>query len=74
MAHVDDIISRVRAEAAKIAPATMAREAGLGINTLRGIHSEDWNPRVETLRKLEQYLERREQEAEGDPHPENRAA
>jgi transcriptional regulator with XRE-family HTH domain len=70
MAHVDDIISRVRAEAERTKPATLAREAGLGINTLRGLHSANWNPRVETLRKLEQYLERRERDAP----PEQRVA
>lgn len=58
MAHVDDIISRVRAKARDIRPATMAREAGLGVNTLRGLNSERWNPRAETLRRLERYLER----------------
>lgn len=57
MAHIDEIISRVRATAERIKPATMAREAGLSVNALRGLHSDKWDPRAQTLRKLEVYLD-----------------
>lgn len=35
----------------------LATEAGLHQNTLRYFDREDWNPRVETLRKLEAIAE-----------------
>jgi 3,4-dihydroxy 2-butanone 4-phosphate synthase/GTP cyclohydrolase II len=39
----------------------LARAAGLHANSLRAIDETDWNPTNETLRKLADYLETREQ-------------
>lgn len=38
----------------------LARAAGLHANSLRRLDEPDWNPTAETLRKLDQYLTKRE--------------
>lgn len=39
-----------------IAPATLARAAGLHANTLRDLNSPDWNPRWETIEAVEKAI------------------
>ncbi|WP_439532530.1 3,4-dihydroxy-2-butanone-4-phosphate synthase [Polymorphobacter sp.] len=39
----------------------LARAAGLHANSLRALDDHDWNPTAETLRKLEDYLDSRDQ-------------
>ncbi len=58
MNEVDQTIAKVRTEAQQqgLRPATLARRSGLALNTLRDMYSPDWNPRVETLRKVLQAL------------------
>ena len=34
----------------------MAKEAGLSVNAVNGIHDNFWNPTFRTLNKLEAYL------------------
>ncbi|NIA72300.1 hypothetical protein HBA54_27290 [Pelagibius litoralis] len=59
MSDIDRLIARVRDAATQrgLRPATLARMSGLALNTLRDMHSQDWNPRIETLRKVEAALE-----------------
>ena len=37
-------------------PARLAREAGLGVNTLRDLNSKDWSPQYSTLRRLTDFI------------------
>jgi ribosome-binding protein aMBF1 (putative translation factor) len=57
---VDVIIRRVRSAAR--APGwnrfRLAEEAGLGINALRNINTDDFNPKADTLRKLDPIIRR----------------
>lgn len=57
------VIDRVRALVADGVETRsgLARAAGLHANSLRALDDADWNPTAETLRKLEDYLGRREQ-------------
>lgn len=59
MSTIDQLVTKVRTEAARrgIRPATLARLSGLSLNTLRGMYGSDWNPRIETLRKIEATLD-----------------
>jgi ribosome-binding protein aMBF1 (putative translation factor) len=43
--------------------ATLARHANLHPNTLRRMDCADWSPRYDTLRALEDLIERWEQDA-----------
>ena len=56
--NIDAVLARLRAFAAHRdwAPSRFAVEAGLAPNTLRDFHSPDWNPRPETIRKLEALI------------------
>lgn len=54
---------RAYAKAQKIKPATLARLAGLHANALRGLHDDDWNPRADTLQKVEEAIERHSRQA-----------
>jgi ribosome-binding protein aMBF1 (putative translation factor) len=57
---VDRLLSRVRRAAR--APGwnrfRLAEEAGLGINALRNVFTPDFNPKADTLRKLEPVIRR----------------
>ncbi|MBB6227122.1 3,4-dihydroxy 2-butanone 4-phosphate synthase/GTP cyclohydrolase II [Polymorphobacter multimanifer] len=57
------LISRVRnlVAAGEETRSGLARAAGLHANSLRNLEDDDWNPTTETLRKLEDYLGKREQ-------------
>lgn len=54
---------RAYAKAKGLKPATLARLAGLHANALRGLHDQNWNPRADTLQKVEQAIERHERAA-----------
>lgn len=55
--HIDQIIARVRkAIEAGETHGSLARKAGLHRNALYGFDQADWNPKADTLRKLEQIL------------------
>lgn len=56
---IDQSIARIRQFAADrgLRRARLAREAGLHPNTLRGFHDPEWNPQIETIRKLEAYVD-----------------
>ena len=54
----DQIKARARAELQKpkMTPSGLAKAAGLHENTLRGMDGDEWKPSLDTLRKLEMYL------------------
>lgn len=73
----NSLIARVRAFAASKnwKPAKFAKAAGLHTNTLRNFDSDDWNPTLDTLRKLEAVIERDGANApSNDTTPEGAAA
>jgi len=51
-------VARIRSYVRKsgIKPGALARQAGLGRNTLRDIDQASWNPRLQTLRQLEALI------------------
>lgn len=55
---LDLVIARVRAyaKAKGWAPSRFAIEAGLSPDALRALHRDDWNPRADTLEKLEALI------------------
>ena len=65
MNEIDQAITKVRTEAATrgLRPATLARMAGLSANALRNTHHPDWDPRIETLRKVLSVLDEAESAA-----------
>lgn len=46
----------------KMAPATLAKRAGLSPNALRGVRREDWSLRTDTLGKVQEAIEQIERE------------
>lgn len=58
MSEIDRVIERIRAyrETEGLTRSALALRAGLHKNTLRGMDEENWNPPVETVRKLEALL------------------
>lgn len=60
MSSVGTTIAQVRAYAAaqKLKPATLAKLAGLHANALRDMFSDTWNPRADTLQKVEAAITR----------------
>ena len=57
-ATIDQSIARIRAyaDAHGWRKSRLAKEAGMQDTTLRGFDTSDWNPTVETLRKLEAII------------------
>lgn len=55
---VESALARVRAFAKHRgwAPSRLAIESGLAPNTLKALHDEEWNPRVDTLRSIEAII------------------
>ena len=55
---VANSVARIRSYVRKsgIKPGALARQAGLGRNTLRDIDQASWNPRLQTLRQLEALI------------------
>lgn len=53
-----EVVARIRAYLTEtgVRPKTLARECGLGDETLRHVFREDWNPRLETLRAVERHI------------------
>lgn len=43
-----------------IAPSRMAVMSGLHKNTLRGVHTDEWSPRLDTIIKLQQTIKKEE--------------
>jgi predicted transcriptional regulator len=68
MTEIDELISKVRTEAAarNLRPATLARMAGLSANTLRNMDDPDWDPRSETLRRILEALGERPEASQSD--------
>ncbi len=65
MPHSDPSLTLIERVRHVIADGTMsrsglARAAGLHANSLRRMEEADWNPTAETLRKLDQYLAKRD--------------
>ncbi len=58
MTYIENSIARIRAyiEALGLTDKQAARTAGLHGNTLRHLHDPGWNPRAETLKKLEAMI------------------
>lgn len=58
MSSIDHSIQRIKAFAktAGLKPRQLALKAGLHGNSLRDFDSEEWNPHVETVRKLEAVI------------------
>ncbi len=53
-----EVVARIRAflTGTGMRPKTLARECGLGDETLRHVFRDDWNPRLETLRAVERHI------------------
>lgn len=59
MLFIDQSIERIRrfVRRRKVSKAALARAAGLHPNTLRELHLDGWDPRLSTIRKLEDYID-----------------
>jgi hypothetical protein len=55
---IDAVLDRIRAYAVaeKLAPATLARLAGISEVATRGMHSTDWSPRMHSIRALSRLI------------------
>ena len=56
--EIDGAIARIKAYAAARgwSKSRLAKEAGIGDTTLRHFAQPDWNPTIETLRRLEAII------------------
>lgn len=53
---IDAIVTRIREHARTRSLRSLASEAGIHDGSLRRLGSEDWNPRLQTLRALERVV------------------
>lgn len=60
MARLDDIVRRIKDQALEPgwSKSRLAIESGLHPNALRSMDDPGWDPRLETLQKLERTLDR----------------
>ena len=58
-ANLSAVLFRVRQYALDraVPMGQLAEEAGLGLNTLRKMHTPEWNPTARTLSRLERLVE-----------------
>lgn len=58
MNNIDTAINRIRAyaKAEGIKKTALAKAAGLGDTTLRYLDSDDWNPTINIVRKIEEII------------------
>ena len=60
-ASLNAVLLRVRQYALKraVPMGQLAEEAGLGLNTLRKMHTTEWNPTARTISRLEILMEKK---------------
>lgn len=58
MTNIDSLIGKLRSAfvSSGLTKVALAKKAGLHINTLQHLESKEWNPKVPTIRSLEQAL------------------
>lgn len=55
-AAIVELVRKILVVDRSVAKSRMAKEAGLSVNAVNGIHDNFWNPNFRTLNKLEAYL------------------